>query len=817
MVIVGELVLAFYGPMVFVRKPSLVVGTPFAYGLEHEQIQQALEHLQRSFARSGAFKIVSHTLIEDYFLEQRDDPEFTMERRLNYTEYIELATDLEIEKLVICTMYTNGDHFAVILVIRHVETREITHRFEYEASDFDGFLTGEGADGERFDLVDDLRVETKGVNLSDNLFFVLLCGQLVVALGLILRRKRDFVDLANQIVLVAVVLLFLFALIYAQNASMDYVQRFIANKGQISLAEDTASEQLYAAIRYGPMLIINLGIFVGPRVRRRSDANVASPAATIGTVSRTWAPLLALCSALLYAVSFPSFLSVGGYGFLAWVSLVPLFLALLFSTLPRAVLYFMAYGALQTLLLNYWHGTYSYISLAFSVIISTVLFSAVMVPFVLVVRKSGKWGFLALAAFWVTFEYARTLGYTGYPWGLLGVSQYAFLPVIQIADLTGVWGVSFLVALTNAAIAWVLAAKDNGWKWGKTRWTPAAVAGGLLAASLLYAGVRAIPSDAGEEEKMRVVITQSNTDPRKHDYELNFDTLTALTTAAIAESGRLPDLIVWPEGGLKTDLRYWSERTGTVARGAKLRINFLEFLKGIDTWVVCGTQDHAYLTGEDGNEEKRNFNSSVLMNPAGEIDSFYHKIHLVPFTESFPFKDRYPQLAQLLDKFDTSNWLEGDERHVYDHPTARFFTPICFEDIFPNDVRQFVLQDVDLIANMSNDYWSLTPVEGKQHAIHALFRAVENRRPMVRSTTSGLSTYVTVNGRLSDDSPEYYTADYMIVDVPIRERGFTIYTRFGDWFPRLCLILTAATALFLVGRSIYNAIRRPAARPRSPE
>jgi apolipoprotein N-acyltransferase len=202
------------------------------------------------------------------------------------------------------------------------------------------------------------------------------------------------------------------------------------------------------------------------------------------------------------------------------------------------------------------------------------------------------------------------------------------------------------------------------------------------------------------------------------------------------------------------------------------------------------------------------------MSPDGEPVRFYHKIHLVPFTESFPYKDEYPWLADLLDKFDTSNWLEGDERTIFDHPVARFFTPICFEDIFPDDVRRFVLNDADVIVNISNDYWSLTPVEGKQHAVHAMFRAVENRRPMVRATASGLTTYITPAGRMARDFPDYYTAGYLMVDIPIRETGLTIYTRFGDWFAKLCLIGSGAAAVVLLALWLTGIVRRIGSRRR---
>ena len=144
----------------------------------------------------------------------------------------------------------------------------------------------------------------------------------------------------------------------------------------------------------------------------------------------------------------------------------------------------------------------------------------------------------------------------------------------------------------------------------------------------------------------------------------------------------------------------------------------------------------------------------------------------------------------------------------------RFLTPICFEDVFADHVRRFVAQDVDLILNMSNDYWSLSPVEGRQHGLHALFRAVENQRPLLRTTSSGYTVYVDAAGQIQPGSPLPYTAGYLIARVPLpsrRQRGLTLYTRWGDWFPLSCGAALAlaglAAGIFYLARAIANHLK----------
>jgi apolipoprotein N-acyltransferase len=181
----------------------------------------------------------------------------------------------------------------------------------------------------------------------------------------------------------------------------------------------------------------------------------------------------------------------------------------------------------------------------------------------------------------------------------------------------------------------------------------------------------------------------------------------------------------------------------------------------------------------------------------------YHKMHLVPFTEYFPYKRQLPGIYRFLLSFDDYLWEPGDRRVVFRIPGLAFSTPICFEDVFPDDVRRFVAAGAEVILNLSNDYWSLTETEAMQHAANAVFRAVENRRPLVRASASGLTCLIAPDGRLLARSP-FFTESSLVVDVPLRSVHETLYERWGDWFP---FLLAALLILLFAGSLAWRRAR----------
>lgn len=606
-------------------------------------------------------------------------------------------------------------------------------------------------------------------------------------------------------------LFFLFSYIFALNANMDYVQRFIATGGGLRLAASTTDEQLIALSRYLPFLAVHTYLYLYLHLARRAPVSRLYRGSYILT---GWALPLTLLSAFLTAVSFPSFLSLSGVGFLAWFALVPFFLALRHSSLGRGVFLGVCFGVFFTLACNYWLGTFSLVSLLVTIVIFTVLYLAFMTPAMLVFRAFSGTGilpaaarFLVLPLAWTAFDYLRSGGFIGFPWGMLGLTQYGFLPLIQTASVTGVWGVSFIVLLVNSGLAESLAARLHDGR--PVRFAPAVLAAVVVAAALVpghlaLAGAARVPAS---RPPLELALVQQNSDPRKHEYRVTFEALKRLTDRAVRESK--PDLVVWSETAFVPNIARWGSLAPEEHPNAALVHEFFTYQKSLGTWLLTGNDDYRFSVLPDGTEERWDYNAAVLFSPEGRRIETYHKIHLVPFTEHFPFKAELPWLYGLLLEFDVTLWEPGTERTVFRHPGFTFSTPICFEDAFPDDIRRFVLEGAEVILNISNDYWSLTEVEAKQHYIASLFRAVENRRPLVRATASGLTAHVDPWGRLRGSLP-YYEEAYLTVRLEIPELPPTFYTRHGDWFPRLCLAATALLALTAVFGTVGRRIGRGA-------
>ncbi|MBN2553039.1 MAG: apolipoprotein N-acyltransferase [Spirochaetales bacterium] len=658
---------------------------------------------------------------------------------------------------------------------------------------------------------------------SDYLYLAFLLTHLACGLVLICTaagaRKLSTVTAGMyripEVLFVLSLLLYLFAYIYALNANMDYIQRFIASGGAVRLALDTRQERLAATVKFGPLLLTNAFFYLFWRLR---------PGPLSAAPLVRWALPITLLSVLLSVACFPSFISPEGLGFLAFAALVPLLLVFQAGTLGWGLFYGLAYGVLQAMLLNSWLGTYSLVTLQLVSFVFLLLYAAFLIPTLWLYKNLPRLGFLILPAAWVGFEFLRSSGFIGYPWGLWGVTQYQFTSLTQIATLTGVWGVSFVVILFNSALAAALgcilnvhpaaarAGAGDRAAAGSSAHRGAAppafrglsallIASLVLLASLVF-GMISLGRWEGQPvvKQPRLALIQQNADPRKHDYRRTFDTLVALTDAAVASD---PDLIVWSETAFVPNISRWSGLDPEKHSYAALVRDFLEYQDALDRWLLTGNDDYQLKPDGRGGEQRLDYNAAILFDPDGNRVQTYRKLRLVPFTEYFPWRQQLPGLYNWLEERDVYLWEPGNERVVFVHPGFRFSTPICFEDAFPGDVRLFVRQGAEVIVNISNDYWSLTEVEGKQHGVNAFFRAVENRVPLVRSSASGLTGYVDSAGRLVASAP-FYRERYLVVDVEIKEHGTTLYTRFGDWFPGL-LLGVFAVLLFL---SVFPALRR---------
>ena len=634
--------------------------------------------------------------------------------------------------------------------------------------------------------------------------------------------RRTF--LVPELLTAVSLLFFLFTYIFALNANMDYVHRFIESGGNLRLALDTRTERLLAWVRVFPLVAVNLLTwllvrFARPDLLRATHTDRSRPP---DTVVRPWAFALTLLSAFLVAIAMPSFLSLDGFWPLGWIAFVPLLLVLRTARFGHGVFYGVTFGVFTTLLSSYWLGTFSLVSLQITVLFFLIYY-LLFTPVYLLAYRWARWGrFLVFPLAFTLFEYLRSIGFLGYPWALAAHSQYSVLPLIQMTEVTGVWGLSFLVLLGNSALAeWLGSAIERGCS-RRTSFEHRTVlavrrAFRQLAAVALLVGAVAVAgafmlrhnTSADTDRTVTVAQIQQNNDPRKSDYEQTFATLVSLTDSVMGES---PDLVVWSETAFVPNIRRWSVDS-SVRRFHVLVGRFLDYQRRLGTWLLTGNDDYDVITDADGREiERHHYNAAVLFDPTGERRETYRKIQLVPFTEHFPYREQLPWVYELLLEFDVHFWAEGRERTVFEHPMVRFSTPICYEDVFPDLVRTMVAEGAELILNISNDYWSLAEVQAKQHFVAGLFRAVENRRPVLRTTASGLTGHIDPAGRVLQTAP-YFEEAAIVSEVPIPNLRTTIYTRFGDFFPVLsgmvlALLLIATALSGLRGRRCAGTRRR---------
>jgi apolipoprotein N-acyltransferase len=382
-------------------------------------------------------------------------------------------------------------------------------------------------------------------------------------------------------------------------------------------------------------------------------------------------------------------------------------------------------------------------------------------------RLGPGWALAAVPFLWVAAEWVRGHLLSGFPWGLLGYSQYRQLALIQVGEWTGVYGVSFLVALVNAALtAWLAL----GWR----RSLPALLGAGALV--LLTAGVGWQRAKIEEDPALLVAIVQPSIEQAtKWNPDVQAQTLAVYRALTLQTAGSAPTVVVWPETAIPA-----------ILRRDPAMLEQLRRLSGeIGTPLVIGTVDDRREAG--GN---RYFNSAVLLSKEG-IQASYDKIHLVPFGEYIPLRwliGFVQQWAEFISDFSV-----GTRETVFPLGGASFGVVICYEGIFPELFRGFVARGARWMVNMTNDAWFGRTSGPWQHLAMLPFRAVEHRVSIARAANTGVSAFVEPNGRIRAVLP-LFERGVLTARVPLR-RSATFYTRVGDLFAYLCLGLTGLIGL----------------------
>jgi apolipoprotein N-acyltransferase len=514
---------------------------------------------------------------------------------------------------------------------------------------------------------------------------------------------------------------------------------------------------------------------------------------------------LLLLGALLFGLSFPSFASQWGFFPLAFISLVPVVILVHRSSWKFIALYGLLYGFFSYALFNYWLSTFHPLAILIVPTIYAVYFLLLFPALKLADSLFPRYGYLVQLLLWIAYEYLRTQGFLGYPYGNLGYSQYLFIPFIQISALTGIWGVSALTAFPSFYIGRGLLAGFSGLKtFFRRRRLEAAVYGSIAAASIVYG--LAVQQDYSDARQWKVALIQHNADTWEggiRAFRRNLGYLMDLSDEALTHK---PEIVFWSETAFVPGVD-WHSKYRTDPDRYELVRKFKEYMRNQNVPFVTGNDDGQLEYPDkppllpDGSYNRVDYNA-VLMYHENELKKIYRKTHLVPFTEHFPYEKTFPRFHKTLVEKDYHFWEEGQEYTVFEAGGVRFSTPICFEDVFGYISRRFVNEGAQVIVNLTNDSWSGSVAAQMQHMAMAVFRAVENRRSMVRSSNSGMTCTIDPNGRIID-MHEPFTRDYLISTVPVYTERRTPYTRGGNWFAVLSLAAALGSLLFGLGRAVY--------------
>ena len=480
-----------------------------------------------------------------------------------------------------------------------------------------------------------------------------------------------------------------------------------------------------------------------------------------------------LCSALLI-LAFPNF----ELSFLAWIAFVPILHTIRGSSLVKTFAVFYIAGLLFFGGTLYWLAYVTklgyfifiaYLSLYFGLfgVFSKIFFSKF---------ERSPFSFLLcliIPSLWVLMEFLRGTLFTGFPWCFLGHTQYKNPLIIQIADVTGAYGVSFLIVAANVVIYSCIESR-------KLLKSQAIILALLLFTSLAYGAYRLHekPADTG----IRLSVVQGSIeqlkkwDPSYEDYILNrYETLTY---DAAKDKG---DMIIWPETAIPGFLD-----------DALIQASLKRVCGGIRSPLFTGA-----LTYTEDAERYYYFNSAVLFAPDGSVYKKHDKIHLVPFGEYIPFEAHIPFFRGSINT-EIGDCTPGSEFTIFNIMSKngdmyKYGALICFEDIFPDLARNFSKKGADFLINITNDAWFGESNEQLQHAQASVFRAVENRLSIVRAANTGLSCYINPSGIIEDgiydnNTGSIYAEGFKTFHV-LAKKEKTFYTAHGDFVICTCLIV----------------------------
>ena len=525
---------------------------------------------------------------------------------------------------------------------------------------------------------------------------------------------------------------------------------------------------------------------------------------------------------LLLCLSFPP----ADLGFLAWIALVPWFI--LVVTEERSVyLNALFIGTVFIFIQLSWLRHVTYIAwILLSLYCSAYFLCFAFCSRFIIFRL--KLPLVVVAPFtWVALEYIRSFFLSGFPWFFIGHTQYQYLPIIQVSDITGVYGISFIIVMVNAGIADlifpIVTCRDTInspylYRFPSRKFTffgLTCILPFVLLAAILSYGFYWL-SHYKPQEGPTLCMVQGNI-PQEVKFESKEEDeigiLKKYTDLSMSVKGKSIDLLVWPETMIPGLLNIDPELTGRKI-DVLSQLTPIQLSQDLNTNLLLGGIALT-LVGE----EQIYFNSAYYYNPEGKLVDRYDKIHLVPFGEFTPLKKYFPFLAKLVPY--EIGLTRGQRRALFRLDTSQrgsfvFGSSICYEDTVPSLIRKFKKDGADFMLNITNDGWFRNSAELDQHLAIMVFRAVENRFCMARTANTGISSFVSPDGaiyaKLSDSKGKYREISGTLIDrIKLIEKYNPFYTICGDWFSILCGTAVGIMLILSVvkGRIVCQKVTEP--------
>lgn len=507
--------------------------------------------------------------------------------------------------------------------------------------------------------------------------------------------------------------------------------------------------------------------------------------------------LLAVLSGLLITASFPPLKT----GWLIWISIIPLLVAIR-DTPPRTAFKLgVITGLSHYVSLIYWIinvlSTYGGLNILVSILVLILLslylalYVGAFASLVSYCRRSSIKIFL-FAGIWVSLEYIRTFIFTGFPWGLLGYSLYDILSIAQIASVTGVYGLSFIIAAFNVLI-FQLIIKHKEIIRDRYFFIEALSLLILTGASIIYGHryLAAYPSEKPENQQVNIAIIQGNIDQTvKWDVDFIDATMEKYIELSRRSLDRKPDIIVWPETAVP--LFFQDENPYTEELYDLTGESGASLVFGSPSYRIEG-------------DTVRYYNTAWCISPEGTIKGQYDKNHLVPFGEYVPFQEFLPFVHRLVPA--AGDFTSGDSTDPIKIGEIPSGILICYEVIFPDIARDQVLKGARILINITNDAWFGFSGAPYQHLYMSVFRAIENRRPLIRSANTGISAIIDSTGHIKKQG-DIFTEEIITGKIQAGNDALSFYSRYGDIFAIGIFILCLITIFIELCYSKKNRINK---------